>query len=312
LPPLTPYSVKYAGYGIRKGKLSLEVHYRIDDRKLAATNRLRLDQLTFGERVDSPTATKLPVMLAVALLTDRNGVINLDLPIEGTLDDPKFSVWGVLVQIFVNLVTKAVTAPFALLSSIAGSGGEQLSYVEFAPGRAELGERAQAQLHALAKALTDRPALKIDATGRAAPDEDREGLRRAMLDRALRVQKQKGLAAEGESAPPIDALTIEAAEYPKLLTSVYRDADLPDKPRNILGIAKTLPTAEMEALLLKGYRADDAALAALANRRAQAVKEWLAGPGGIPAERVYIVAPKVTADGVADKGSATRVDFAIR
>src|SRR6266576_3796265 len=127
LPPLTPYSAKYAGYGIQKGKLSLEVHYQIENRKLVASNKLVLDQLTFGERVESPTATKLPVLLAVSLLKDRSGVIHLDLPIEGTLDDPKFSVWGIIVQIVVNLVTKAATAPFALLGSlVSGGGGEQL------------------------------------------------------------------------------------------------------------------------------------------------------------------------------------------
>jgi uncharacterized protein involved in outer membrane biogenesis/outer membrane protein OmpA-like peptidoglycan-associated protein len=312
LPPLTPYSVKYAGYGIQKGKLSLDVHYRIDDRKLVATNKLKLDQLTFGEHVDSPTATRLPVLLAVSLLEDRNGVINLDLPIQGTLDDPQFSVWGVLVQIFVNLVTKAVTAPFALLSSIGGGGGEQLAYVAFAPGHAELSEAAQAKLQTLAKALTDRPALKIDAAGRAVPDADREGLKRAMLDGAIRSQKLKALAAEGQSAPPLDSLTINAAEYPKLLTTVYRAADFPDKPRNVLGITKTIPPAEMEALLLKSYRVDDQALATLANRRAQTVKQWITSKGGVAPERVFIVAPKLTAAGIDDKGSPTRVDFAIR
>ncbi|HEX6137748.1 MAG TPA: DUF748 domain-containing protein [Casimicrobiaceae bacterium] len=313
LPPLTPYSVKYAGYGIQKGKLSFEVHYRIDDRKLAATNKLKLDQLTFGEHVDSPTATKLPVLLAVSLLKDRNGVINLDLPIQGTLDDPKFSVWGVLVQIFVNLITKAVTAPFALLGAIAGgAGGEQLAYIEFAPGRTELSEVAQQKLATLAKALTDRPGLRIDAAGRAIPDVDRDGLKRATLERALRTQKQKTFAAAGESAPPLESLTIDAEEYPKLLTAVYRDTDLPDKPRNVLGIAKTIPPAEMEALLLASYRVDAEALATLANRRAQAVKEWFVGKGDIPAERVFVVAPKLTAEGISDKGAPTRVDFAIR
>jgi uncharacterized protein involved in outer membrane biogenesis len=312
LPPLTPYSVKYAGYGIQKGKLSLEVHYKVDDRKLAASNKLKLDQLTFGERVDSPTATKLPVLLAVSLLKDRNGVINLDLPIQGTLDDPRFSVWGVLVQIFVNLITKAVTAPFALLGAIAGGGGEQLAYVEFAPGRAELTAESQTKLRSLAKALADRPGLKLDATGRAVPEADREGLKQAMLDRALRVQKQKGVARSGQSAPPLDALTIDAEEYPGLLGAVYRDADLPDKPRNVLGIAKTIPPEEMKALLLSSYKVDDEALAALANRRAQAVKEWFAGEGGVAPERLFIVAPKLTGDGIADKGLPTRVDFAIR
>jgi uncharacterized protein involved in outer membrane biogenesis len=312
LPPLTPYSVKYAGYGIQKGKLALEVHYTIDNRKLAATNKLRLDQLTFGEHVDSATATKLPVLLAVSLLKDRNGVINLDLPIEGTLDDPQFSVWHLLVQIVKNLITKAITAPFALLGSIAGGGGEQLAYVEFAPGRAELSEASRTKLATLAKALSDRPGLKIDASGRAVGDVDRDGLKHAMLDRAVRAQKAKVLAADGESAPAPDTLTIEPAEYPKLVSAVYRDTDLPNKPRNFLGIAKTLPTAEMEALLLASYRVDDAALTALASRRAEAVKRWFTGDGGIAAERIFVVAAKLGADGVKDSGSPARVDFAIR
>jgi uncharacterized protein involved in outer membrane biogenesis len=312
LPPLTPYSSKYAGYGIQKGKLSLEVHYRIDNRKLAATNKLVLDQLTFGERVESPTATKLPVLLAVALLKDRNGVIHLDLPIEGTLDDPKFSVWGVIVQIIVNLVTKAATAPFALLGALAGGGGEQLAYVEFAPGRADVTTVAETKLRSLAKALADRPGLKLDAAGRATPDIDRGGLQRVALDRAMRVQKQKALAAQGESAPSQDALTIDAGEYPKYLAAVYRDAKLPDKPRNVLGLAKDIPPAEMEALLLASYGADDEALRTLANQRAQAVKQWFVDEGGVVPERVFIVAAKLTGEGIQDKGAPTRVDFSLR
>ena len=312
LPPLTPYSIKYAGYGITKGKLSMEVHYRIDDRKLAATNQLRLDQLTFGERVDSPTATRLPVLLAVALLKDRNGVINLDLPIQGTLDDPKFSVWRVLVQIFVNLVTKAVTAPFTLLGSIAGGGGEELAYVGFAPGQAELTAAGQAKLETLAKALADRPALKLDASGRVVPDVDREGLKRARLEAAMRAQKQKALAAHGESAPPLEQIRVDAVEQPKYLAAVYRDTTLSDKPRNVLGIAKTIPEAEMEKLLLESYKVDDPALVALANARAQAVKTWLVEHGHVAPERVFIIAPKLGTQGIADQGPPTRVDFAIR
>ena len=312
LPALTPYSMKYPGYGIQKGKLSLEVHYKIDDRKLAATNRLKLEQLTFGEHVDSPTATKLPVLLAVSLLKDRNGVIDLDLPIQGTLDDPQFSVWRVVVQIFVNLITKAVTAPFALLASIGGGGGEQLAYVEFAPGRAQLSPATVEKLGTLAKALNDRPALKLDAAGRAIPDVDREALKRAALERALRVEKQKLLAAEGESAPSLETLTIDAAEHAKLLEAAYRATDLPDKPRNVFGIAKKVPPEEMEAMLLASYTVDDNALAGLANRRAQAVKEWFAHEGAVAADRVFIVAPKLGSEGVKDPGAPTRVDFSIR
>jgi len=262
--------------------------------------------------VESPTATKLPVLLAVSLLKDRNGVIHLDLPIQGTLDDPKFSVWGVIVQIVVNLVTKAATAPFALLGAFAGGGGEQLAYIEFAPGRADLSSAAETKLRSVAKALTERPGLKLDAAGRAVPEVDRDGMKRAMLDRAMRAQKQKSLAGQGESAPPLDALAIEPAEYPKYIAGVYRDTDLPDKPRNVLGIAKEIPPAEMEALLLASYRVDDEALRTLANRRAQTVKEWFAGPGAVAADRVFVVAPKLGGEGIDDNGAPMRVDFALK
>jgi len=145
-----------------------------------------------------------------------------------------------------------------------------------------------------------------------ASDADRDGLKRAALDRALRLQKQKALAAEGQSAPSIDAITIEASEYAKHLTAVYRDATLPDKPRNVLGLQKDIEPAQMESLLLASYRADDEALRDLANRRAQTVKEWFVGPGAIATERIFVVAAKVDASDIKDKGAPTRVDFAIR
>ena len=117
LGPFTPYSGKYVGYAIEKGKMSFDVQYKIENRKLAAKNKLVLNQLTFGEKVQSPQATKLPVLLAVALLKDRNGVIDVNLPISGSLDDPKFSIGGIVIHIIFNLIEKAVTAPFALIGA---------------------------------------------------------------------------------------------------------------------------------------------------------------------------------------------------
>ena len=186
LPRLTPYSVKYAGYPITGGKLSMDVHYRIEDSKLQAENHLFLDQLTFGERVESPTATKLPVLLAVALLTNSRGEIDINLPISGSLDDPHFSIGGIIVQVIVNLLTKVVTAPFSLLAAAFG-GGANLGHVEFAPGSALIAEAELKKLGTLAKALNDRPALRLDMTGRAAAATDAEALRRAKLDEKLRA-----------------------------------------------------------------------------------------------------------------------------
>ena len=312
LPPLSTYSGKYAGYGITKGALSFDVHYKIDNRRLTASNKVVLDQLTFGDHVDSPSATKLPILLAVALLKDGNGAIHLDLPVQGSLDDPEFSVFGIVVQIIVNLITKAITAPFALIGAIVGSHADELAYIEFTPGRADLSPPAEAKLQALAKGLADRPALKLDIAGRGIPDADREGLKQVALDRAIRAQKQKVLIAKGDAAPSLDALTIDAAERAEFLAAAYRDANLKDKPRNFIGFAKDIPPAEMEALLLASYGVDDEALRTLANQRSETVKDWFTGKGGIASERMFIVAPKLSADGIQDKGPSTRVDFAIR
>jgi hypothetical protein len=141
----------------------VKVAYHIENRKLAAENNVYLDQLTFGDRVESPTATTLPVLFAVALMKDKNGVIDLDLPISGSLDDPEFSVGGIIVKALVNLLTKAVTAPFALLGSLVGGGGEELAYIEFAPGSSTLNAEGEGKLKTLAKAL-DAPIRTPTAT----------------------------------------------------------------------------------------------------------------------------------------------------
>ena len=305
LPPLTPYAAKYAGYGIEKGKLSMEVKYRIEGRKLAADNRIVLDQLTFGDAVASPDATKLPVLLAVALLKDRNGVIDVNLPISGSIDDPEFSLGGIILRVIVNLIVKAVTAPFALIGALVG-GGEELAYLEFAPGSASIGQDGQAKLGSIARALSERPALKLDIAGRVDPAADREGLRRASLQRQVRAQKANALGRAVD-----DDVTVTAEEYPKYLAAAYRAAEFP-KPRNLIGMVKDLPVPDMETLLLTHASAGDEDLRRLANDRAQRVKAWLVEEGKVAAERLFLVAPRLTAEDVKDKGSAARVDFTLR
>jgi hypothetical protein len=311
LPPMSPYSIKYAGYGIERGKLSVNVKYHIEDRKLAAENNIYLDQLTFGEKVESPTATKLPVTLAVALLKDRNGVIDVNLPISGTLDSPQFSVIGIIFQVIGNLITKAVTAPFALLGSIAGGAGEELAYLEFAPGSAALDGDDVGKLKTLSKALTDRPGLKLDVAGRVDPEADRAGLKRNSIERKVKAQKFNDLRREGKAPASADAVTVESTEYEKYLRRAYGDEKFP-KPRNVIGIAKDLPVPEMETLMLTHAQVTDEDLPLLANARAQAAKDWIVEEGKVPAERVFLVAPKMNAEGIKDKGKPTRADFSVK
>jgi hypothetical protein len=310
LPPMSPYSIKYAGYGIERGKLSVKVEYHVESRKLAAKNNIYLDQLTFGEKVDSPTATKLPVTLAVALLKDRNGVIDVNLPISGSLDDPQFSVIGIVFQVIGNLIVKAVTAPFALLGAAFG-GGEELAYLEFAPGSAALDGDDVGKLKNLSKALTERPGLKLDVAGRVDPQADREGLKQASIERKVKVQKFDDLRREGKAPASAGAVTVEKAEYEKYLRRAYGDERFP-KPRNVIGIAKDLPVPEMETLMLTHAQVTDEDLRLLANARAQAAKDWIVDEGKVPAERVFLVAPKLTAEGIKDKGKPTRVDFSVK
>jgi hypothetical protein len=301
LTRLTPYASRYAGYAIEKGTLSVTVKYLVDGGKLQAENKIFLDQLTFGEKTDSPDATSLPVRFAVSLLKNSRGEIDINLPISGSLDEPEFSVGGIIWRVLVNLITKAVTAPFALLS---GGGSDELGFVPFAPGSAELSDDSRQRLDTLATKLTDRPALKLEATGRADPASDAEGLRSLYLDRLLRQAKAKSLKVD------VAEVVVEPAERDTWLAAAYKAADI-KKPRNLVGLAKTLPPAEMAALLKASAPADAEALRELANRRGDQVKAYLAAR--MPPERVLLTASKLGSEGLTqDQGPPSRVQFEVR
>ena len=313
LPRFTPYAAKYAGYPITKGKLSMEVSYRIDNDQLNANNHLFLDQLTFGERVDSATATKLPVLLAVSLLKNRRGEIDINVPVSGSLNDPEFSVGGIIVQVIVNLLAKAVTSPFALLAAAFGSDAE-LGHVDFAPGMATLGAAQVQRVDTLGKALNDRPALRLDIIGRADGAADIEGLKRAQFESRLRAAKvRQQIRAGGAPAAP-DSVTTEPAERNALLAAVYADDKVVKKPRNAVGFARTLPAAEMEQLLLESIAVTPSELRTLANARAAAVRNHLEQQAKVSRERLFLVEPKIDVPDEGSKGKVapTRVDFSLR
>jgi uncharacterized protein involved in outer membrane biogenesis len=311
LSPLSPYAGKYVGYGIEKGKLTFNVQYKLDNRKLSANTQFILDQLTFGEKVESPTATTLPVKLAVALLKDRNGVIDVGLPISGSLDDPQFSIGGIVLKLIFNIISKAVTAPFALLGTAFG-GGEELSYIEFDYGRASLSQSAKDKIKTLATAMINRPALRLEITGRADPVNDLEGLRRVSIETKVRAQKLKELAREGKAPKSVDDVEVSKDEYERYLREAYDDESFP-KPRNIIGLAKSLPVPEMESLMLKYAKISDDDVGQLANRRAQVVRDQLLA-ANIPADRLFIVAakPLTKEEQEKTKAKSSRVDFSLR
>lgn len=311
LAPLSPYAGKYAGYAIDRGKLSTRVHYRIaPGGALQADNQLVLNQLTFGERIDSPDATKLPVLLAVALLKDGNGVIDLNLPVSGSLDDPEFSIGGLIFRLIVNLLGKALTSPFSLLT---GGGSTDLSQAEFRPGSTGLADSALANLDKLAKALADRPSLNVTLTGWADPAAERAAVQAVKVEQSLLAERRRELRrqqnASGQKAAEAAALQLSETDRQRLLLVVYKASSLPNRPRNLVGMLKEVPAAEMQAMLAASHEVSEEALRQLALERAVVVRDALIAKG-VPNARLFLASPKLHA-AEAGKTWAPHVELAL-
>ncbi len=308
LTNLTPYAAKYAGYPITKGKLNVDLHYQLENDQLTANNHIFIDQLTFGDHIENDTATKLPVRLAISLLKNSRGEIDVNIPVSGSLANPEFSIGGVIWRAFVNLIEKAVTAPFSLLANAFGGGSQDLGYVEFDPGSAKLTDSTTNKLDTILKALNDKREVKIDLIGRADPAIDTPALRVAYVERLVRKEKVKDVVGRGESIDT-SAVRVDPKEYDGYLTKAYKGADF-KKPHNFIGLTKSLPADDMKAALAEHAPIDEASLRKLAQQRAQSVQQYF--DGKVDASRVFIVAPKLDAQGIKDKGATTRVDFGLK
>lgn len=312
LTRMSAYSTKYTGYPITDGKLTANVHYVLDQRKLNADNHIFITQLTFGARDESPGIKHLPVKLAVALLKDSQGNIDVDLPVTGSLEDPQFSVGGLVWRALANLIGKAVTAPFRLLGAAFGGGhGEDLDYVAFAPGSAVLDKDAQARLGKIVAMLDKKPALVLDLTGRVDPAQDESGLRKVTVENLVRRAKLLDTQGRHADTSPasLAAVKVVPDEYEKYLKRAYKGDDIKDKPRNFLGLKKSPPPDEMRSMMEANVPTGAAAMRELADQRATAVRAWLKGK--LADQRIVVEPPKLTADGIDDKGRATRVQLGL-
>ncbi|HEV3111342.1 MAG TPA: DUF748 domain-containing protein [Candidatus Binataceae bacterium] len=309
LTNLSPYSAKYTGYPITKGTLNVDVHYQLQNGQLTASNHLFLSQLTFGDKVPSPNAINLPFALAVSLLKNSRGEIDLTLPVSGSLNDPQFSIGALVLQALTNLILKVVASPFNMLASVVGGTGskQNLDHVAFAAGLSTLTPAATSQLNTLAKAMQSRPGLRLTMSGRVDPSLDPPGLRAAIVDRLVKAQKVKEIRERGETAD-VATVTLTPDEYDKYLKLVYKQAKF-DKPRNFLGLNKSLPPDEMKKLLADNTKVTDENLKELANARAVAVRRYLGKQ--VDPVRLAVIAPTVGSAGNKDKGKAPGVDFSI-
>jgi outer membrane protein OmpA-like peptidoglycan-associated protein len=220
MAPGSPYAAKFVGYPIHQGQLSLEAHYTVNKRVLKAENKFSAHQLRLGAKNNSPDATQLRIKLAIALLQDRDGVLPVDVLVNGNLDDPQFKLGPVITQVFMNLITKALSNPFALLGSLVGSG-EELSFVNFEPGRSDLAAGETKKLDTLAKALFARPALELEIAGSVDPTNDRVALATTKLHQQLKDRRIEELTAEGKTTGSVDTFQIEPQDYERLIHITY-------------------------------------------------------------------------------------------
>lgn len=309
LSPTTPYTSTFLGYPVSKGKLDLNVSYFIDKKKLKAENKVSFNQLTFGDKVESEKAINAPVKLAVALLTDRNGQINLDVPVSGSLDDPKFKIWPVVWQVLKNLIVKAVTAPFSLLASLGAD--EESSFLEFDYGSAVVPEASFKKIETLSNALYERPNLNLDIEPYVDLEKDKEGLKQAELMNRVKAQKLKASLAKGGSAVSLGQVRVSDEEYPVLLAQAYHAESFP-KPRTAEGKIKQLTREDMEKLMLSSIDVGESELRQLAARRAEAVKELFLKAGKVDGGRLFVVEPKTLAPEKNEKMKDSRVNFLLK
>jgi uncharacterized protein involved in outer membrane biogenesis len=318
LTVVNPYSGHFAGYKIDKGKLSVDVSYKIDQRKLMAAQHVVIDQLELGDRVDSPDAVHLPFKIAVALLKDRNGVIDLDLPMTGSLDDPKFSIWPLVWKVLVSVIVKAATAPFALLGHLFG-GGEHMNIVEFAPASAELDQPSKDQLTSLVKGMKERPQLKLDVPIVYSTTIDRPKMAARRLRQELLTRVQNTRAGKKHPDTAGEVALADPQQHFKLLVEQYtedlgKDAQLPPSAVAVQQAKRgqTPPydpaISDLNAALIEHIQIPDTDLDALGKQRAQAIQAALLADGGIDPGRVFIV----NAPPKPESGDKVKVEMAVR
>jgi hypothetical protein len=299
LTQMTPYSVRFAGYKIASGTLDADLHYKVDQGRLTADHQLVIDQLQLGEQVESPHAVKLPLRLAIALLKDRNGVIRIGLPVSGSLNNPQFSLGPLIGKALLNVLKKAVTAPFTMLGRLFG-GGPDMNRIDFAPGSAVLPLEANGRLSGLAKALVQRPQLQLQVPAVFAPDVDRPALARRRLQDELLALARSGAAAparrgraasQASAAAPVGREVLELpAEHYRLLRAAYQHTfgartPLPPAAQKVPPFEPAI--LELQSTLLERVQISDADLQALGERRAQAIRAAILA-AGVPAGRVGI------------------------
>ncbi len=298
MPLISSYMVQFAGYKVEKGKMSLELNYKVVHKELTASNNILIDQFELGEKVENPNAMSLPLELAVALMKDSDGKINLRVPITGSLEDPKFSVSHIVVDALTNAIGKVVTSPFRALASLVGSE-QDLSTISFPPGESTLSKQQMSKLDDLAKALKTRSVLKLEIKGAAFQEQDWPAVSDDALYDQLKRIKADEINKKGGRKTRAEYVEISDQDYRRLMEQLFVEKLPMMVEKSLLGKTR-LVGSQADSSTDKFYAVAKEKLSAiiqpepqrlkdLAAQRAQAIAKYIVQKGGIANERVYIL-----------------------
>ncbi len=287
LSTLTPYSGRYSGYAIDKGKLSLHLNYKIANRILDGNNKLIIDQLELGSTVDSEEAVSLPLELALAIMKDRNGVIDIDLPTKGDMDDPEFKISGLVLNALVNVITKAATSPFSMLSDLVGGDSDALSTVSFEPGKADLSTEQIANLATLSDALQKRPQLMLEIRATVDQESDGDALKTLKLNKQLktdntqqRIDQMENLVSKRSGQAELNQLKANSL-LPTSQAQAKQTIDMVKYEKSLFSnLLSTEPLASLE-------------LTTLAKQRISSIKTQVIEQNGVANEQVFALQPSL-------------------
>jgi uncharacterized protein involved in outer membrane biogenesis len=309
LSRFSPYSAKYIGYEIKKGKLVLDLNYQIDGNALEANNRFFLDQFTLGEKVDSEDATSLPVALAISLLKNSEGQIDLDVPITGNLDDPEFRFSVAFLKVLGNLIMKVVTSPFKALGAVFG-GGEELGFVNFEYGSDAIPDNQIQKINKLIEILEKKKELNLEIEGTYDRIADGGALREKKYDAFIKSEKLKKMSTKGTPVLSPENVTLLPEERQAAVLRAYELSDFP-KPRQEDGKEKQISLEEKEKLLLTHVDINERHLEELAITRAENIKHYIQSTAKVATTRIFLLNPE-EAEAGPDKEAFGRVIFSIK
>lgn len=289
VPEFSPYSIPFAGRELASGKLDLKLGYAVKDGELAGENSIILRDFALGKKVPHPDALDLPLGLAVALLKDVNGKINIELPVRGNINSPDFSYGGVIFSALGKLLVKVVLSPFTALGSLLGIEASELEHIKFPDGRSDLTPPELEKTGKLAEALSLRPELQLTIAGVADPVADGLAMRTAKVDQVLELRITKAAATSDPSIQTVDlraaALeqlfkeqpdTAAAAQTLKDLQIQFTTkAEVKGQTKPVANFDRLAYAGEIRKLLIEVQVVDPQALAELATARASVLKTAL-------------------------------------